>query len=75
LKTVPRVSGGRDERLEIIEGQPPILGASPTACPFRDRCDVAFDRCAIENPQRYDVGNNHDAACFYDARTGAPRDV
>jgi len=75
LKTVPRVTGMRDERLTIIEGQPPILGAHPTACPFRDRCDVAFDRCASANPPRYDVGNNHDAACFYDARTGAPRNV
>lgn len=75
LKTVPRVTGTRDERLAVIEGQPPILGAHPTACPFRDRCDVALDRCAIENPARFDVGNGHDAACFYDARTGAPRDV
>jgi len=75
LKTVPRVTGSREARLEIIEGQPPILGAQPTACPFRDRCDVAIERCAIENPSRYSVGNNHDAACFYDARTGGPRDV
>jgi peptide/nickel transport system ATP-binding protein/oligopeptide transport system ATP-binding protein len=75
LKTVPRVLGQREDRLEVIEGQPPILGASPTACPFLDRCDVAFDRCAQQNPQRYDVGNDHDAACFYDARTGEPRDV
>ena len=75
LKTVPRVTGSREERLAIIEGQPPILGAQPTACPFRDRCDVAFDRCVRENPPRYDVGNSHDAACFYDARTGGPRDV
>ncbi|MDC1231018.1 ABC transporter ATP-binding protein [Octadecabacter sp.] len=75
LKTVPRVTGSRDARLEIIEGQPPILGAPPVACPFRDRCDVAFDRCAAENPPRFDVGNGHDAACFYDARTGGPRDA
>ena len=75
LTTVPRVTEGRDERLTIIEGQPPILGAAPLACPFIDRCDVAFDRCATANPPRFDVGNNHDAACFHDARTGGPRDV
>lgn len=75
LKTVPRVTGARDARLEIIEGQPPILGAQPTSCPFRDRCDVAFERCATQNPPRFDVGDGHDAACFYDARTGAPRDA
>ena len=75
LKTVPSVVGTREARLTIIEGQPPILGAAPTACPFRDRCDVAFDRCAIENPRRFVVGPDHDAACFFDANTGAPRDV
>jgi len=75
LKTIPSIAEERAKRLTIIEGQPPILGAAPTACPFRDRCDVAFDRCARENPPRYDVGNGHDAACFYDARTGAPRDA
>ncbi|WP_296417195.1 ABC transporter ATP-binding protein [Pseudooctadecabacter sp.] len=75
LKTVPSVRGQREDRLAIIEGQPPILGAQPTACPFRDRCDVAFDRCARENPARFIVGPAHDAACFYDANTGAPRDV
>lgn len=75
LKTVPSVRGGREDRLAVIDGQPPILGAPPAACPFRDRCDVAFDRCAAENPPRFDVGNGHDAACFFDAETGAPRDV
>jgi len=75
LKTIPHVSGERAERLTVIEGQPPILGAMPTACPFRDRCDVAFERCARENPVRVPVGPDHDAACFYDPATGGPRDV
>jgi peptide/nickel transport system ATP-binding protein/oligopeptide transport system ATP-binding protein len=75
LKTIPTIHGARAKRLTIIEGQPPILGAPPSSCPFRDRCDVAFDRCARENPPRYDLGAGHDAACFFDARTGAPRDA
>ena len=75
LKTIPIISGERAARLTIIEGQPPIMMDAPSSCPFRDRCDVAFDRCAIENPPRYDVGSGHDAACFYDARTGGPRNA
>ncbi|PUB19037.1 ABC transporter ATP-binding protein [Yoonia sediminilitoris] len=75
LKTIPTISGERAARLTIIEGQPPIMMAPPNACAFRDRCDVAFERCAQENPPRYDVGHGHDAACFFDARTGVPRDV
>ena len=75
LKTIPTIHGERAARLTIIEGQPPIMVGPPSSCPFRDRCDVAFARCARENPPRYDLGEGHDTACFFDARTGAPRDV
>ena len=75
LTTIPKIHGERSDRLTVIEGQPPLMVGPPVACPFRDRCDVAFDRCANENPPRYDVGVSHDAACFFDARTGAPRDA
>jgi peptide/nickel transport system ATP-binding protein/oligopeptide transport system ATP-binding protein len=75
LKTIPSISGDRAARLTVIEGQPPIMKDAPASCAFRDRCDVAFNRCAVENPPRYDLGGGHDAACFYDARTGEPRDA
>jgi peptide/nickel transport system ATP-binding protein/oligopeptide transport system ATP-binding protein len=65
LKTVPSVRGDRAERLAVIEGQPPILSGAPTACPFLDRCDVAFDKCKVQNPTRYTVAAQHDAACFH----------
>jgi len=64
LTTVPRVHGARARRLTVIEGQPPLMSAQPTSCPFRERCTFAFDRCAVENPPRYPVGNGHDVACF-----------
>ncbi|MDE3123059.1 MAG: ABC transporter ATP-binding protein [Paracoccaceae bacterium] len=75
LKTVPGVLGERPEKLNVIEGQPPILYKAPAACPFRDRCAQAFDRCGQQNPPRLPVGNGHDVACFWDPATGGPRDV
>ena len=75
LETVPSVTGERSDRLEVIQGQPPILRANPSACPFRDRCGNAFDRCARENPARIPVGSGHDVACFWDPDTGGARDV
>ena len=75
LETVPSVTGERSDRLEVIQGQPPILRANPSACPFRDRCGNAFDRCARENPARFPVGSGHDVACFWDPDTGGARDV
>ncbi|MBM2577087.1 ABC transporter ATP-binding protein [Jannaschia sp. Os4] len=65
LKTIPSVTGARQPKLETIEGQPPILGAAPSACPFRDRCPLAFDRCHRENPAREVVAPRHDVACFH----------
>ncbi|WP_460274595.1 ABC transporter ATP-binding protein [Celeribacter sp. ULVN23_4] len=73
LKTVPSVRGDRAERLEVIEGQPPILRAEPSSCSFASRCPFAFERCLAENPPRYDVRPGHDAACFYDFEIDAPR--
>ena len=71
LRTIPAVSGPREARLEVIEGQPPILTETPTACAFRARCIHAFDRCHVENPQRRvvgagRVGYGHDVACHWD---------
>ncbi len=72
LKTIPSLTGERESRLQVIEGQPPIMSGAPTACPFRARCAHAFDRCGTENPQRRaldrrPVGYGHDVACHWDA--------
>ncbi len=66
LQTVPSVRGERAPKLNVIEGQPPMLTQTPSACPFRPRCAQAFDRCARENPARRAVGRGHDVACFWD---------
>ncbi len=70
LKAVPRLSGERAGRLQVIEGQPPMLGAAPAACPFRSRCPHAFSRCEKENPVRRalddrPLDHGHDVACHW----------
>ena len=78
LKTIPSIAGAREARLQVIEGQPPILSAAPTACPFRARCAHAMAVCEAENPARRAVdgaplGYGHDVACHWTppAREGA----
>jgi peptide/nickel transport system ATP-binding protein/oligopeptide transport system ATP-binding protein len=78
LQTIPSHGGQRAARLRVIQGQPPILGGPPSACPFRDRCSHAFDRCQRENPARRGigggiVGRDHDVACHWDAPAQAAR--
>ncbi|MEZ5887261.1 MAG: ABC transporter ATP-binding protein [Paracoccaceae bacterium] len=75
LTTVPSIRGERAAKLNVIEGQPPIMKAAPAACAFRDRCIFAFDRCASENPRRIRVSDSHDVACFWNPKTGGARHV
>lgn len=70
LKTIPSITGAREARLQVIEGQPPILSEVPTACPFRARCVHAMEICTRENPARRAVdaaplGHGHDVACHW----------
>jgi peptide/nickel transport system ATP-binding protein/oligopeptide transport system ATP-binding protein len=73
LKTVPSVRGVRAPKLNVIEGQPPMLTAQPAACPFRPRCTHAMEICSRRNPPRFPVGGQHDSACFWDPATDALR--
>jgi len=52
-----------DEPVLSIPGAPPRLDQHIAGCPFRPRCDRAFDRCREEHPRLQDVGIAHEAAC------------
>ncbi len=72
LQTIPRITGEREARLKVIEGQPPILTAPLTACPFRARCEHRHDTCDTLNPARraidgQPIGRGHDVACHWHA--------
>ena len=63
-----------DERLVGIPGTPPSLLNPPAGCRFRDRCPLAFERCA-EEPPLVELEPGHVAACWAigaDAATPPP---
>jgi peptide/nickel transport system ATP-binding protein/oligopeptide transport system ATP-binding protein len=74
LNSLPRVDADEEDRLESIQGQPPMLFSEPTSCPFAPRCAYAFDRCHQENPLLSEIVAGHEVACWYDLDKGAPRD-
>jgi peptide/nickel transport system ATP-binding protein len=52
-----------DRRLQGIPGKPPSLLGPPQGCRFRDRCPLAFAKCA-EQPPFVEVEPGHRVACW-----------
>ena len=73
LGSLPRLDGRQSERLESIDGLPPVLYAPPSACPFAPRCKYVIDRCHQENPALEEVAPGHRVACWVDVNTGSSR--
>ncbi len=73
LAALPRVDKRRTHRLKSIPGAPPNLLVKPHGCPFAPRCELAFERCRIENPPLIEVVPRHSAACWADVVTGKPK--
>ena len=73
LKSIPRLDQALKEKLDPIEGLPPDLVNLPDGCRFRPRCRFAVDRCAVEYPPFFKVGEKHGTACWVDVVTGAVR--
>jgi peptide/nickel transport system ATP-binding protein len=48
-----------------IEGESPDPVNVPTGCSYHPRCPMADERCQADDPDLYDVGEAHSAACHY----------
>lgn len=63
LQSVPDVREKQD-RLYSIPGNVPKPGSIQKGCRFAARCDKAHDRCYIEDPKLYQLGNGQSVRCF-----------
>jgi len=54
----------RGQKLEEIPGRVPPATNFPTHCRFADRCAECFDACRVDDPQMYEVTDDHTAACL-----------
>jgi oligopeptide/dipeptide ABC transporter ATP-binding protein len=59
----PPTAGERAKRT-ILVGETPDAAHVPPGCRFHPRCPYAFDRCRVEQPPLFDVGEGQRAACW-----------
>jgi len=59
----PPTAGERAQRT-ILKGETPDAAHVPSGCRFHPRCPVAFDRCTVESPPLFDLGNGQSSACW-----------
>ncbi len=69
LQSVPSATMSRTVRLLAIPGEPPIVGALPSGCPFHPRCPRAMAICRESEPA-LERSNNSVVACWA-ARQGS----
>ena len=64
LRAVPNLDAPLEE-MRPIEGSSPDPVNVPSGCPYHPRCPLADETCINEHPPLLDVGEDHEAACFY----------
>ena len=64
LGSLPHRDAAHRRPLTQIGGTPPDPSRLGAGCPFRPRCPVAVERCAVEEPPLLDRGGGSRAACF-----------
>lgn len=63
LASIPRLDGD-GTRLQAIPGSVPIPGSFPVGCGFHPRCPFATELCVQKRPPAFEVGENHQVACW-----------
>ena len=79
LKSVPKLTSSKDEKLYSLVGTPPDLTNPPKGCPFAARCEYAMKICREEYPETTTFSVTHGADCWLhhpDAdKTGVPEAI
>ena len=56
--------GTRGRKMSTIPGTVPTNPGAMTGCSFAPRCEFAMERCSLETPPLYPLGEDHSSACF-----------
>ena len=64
LASLPKHDTNKEDKLTSIPGTPPDLVNPPVGCAFAARCEKCMKICKTKQPPVFDLGNNHESACW-----------
>jgi len=70
MRSIP-TADNQGEKLQPITGTPIDLLNMPKGCPFAPRCDAAMKICIREKCERFQINDDHAAACWMNVKKAA----
>ncbi len=70
MRSIP-TADNQGEKLQPITGTPIDLLNMPKGCPFAPRCDAAMKICIREKCERFQINDDHAAACWMNVKMAA----
>lgn len=64
LKSVPKLTDKKEEKLYSLVGTPPDLTNPPVGCPFTARCEFAMGVCKNNNPEDIKFSETQSSSCW-----------
>ncbi|MGG1679599.1 ABC transporter ATP-binding protein [Neobacillus sp. NRS-1170] len=65
LKSIPKLTGDRSNKLPIIEGKVPTLHQIPKGCRFAPRCEFASTQCREQMPELIQTESSRKIRCWH----------
>ena len=64
LKSLPHLNLNKEDKLYVIDGQPPDLKETIDYCPFVKRCTKAMKICMQLMPEKTQLNKDHYVKCW-----------